>query len=57
MEQENADWIDKFISVTKKYNNTVHSSNKLTPVPASVKSEGNVLKKKSDERKQIDTNK
>ena len=31
----NADWISELRSVTKKYNNTIHSSTKMTPNQAS----------------------
>ena len=33
----NADWISELPSVVKKYNNTIHSSTKMTPVQASKK--------------------
>ena len=32
-----ADWISELPSVIKKYNNTIHSSNKMTPIQASKK--------------------
>ena len=41
-EQGNADWLSELPSVVKKYNNTIHSSTKMTPIQAS---------KKSNERK------
>ena len=34
----NADWLSELASVTKKYNNTIHNSVKMTPVQASKKS-------------------
>ena len=34
----NADWISELPSVIKKYNNTIHSSTKMTPTQASKKS-------------------
>ena len=33
----NADWISELSSVIKKYNNTIHSSTKMTPIQASKK--------------------
>ena len=41
-EKGNADWLSELPSVVKKYNNTIHSSTKMTPNQAS---------KKSNERK------
>ena len=41
-EKGNADWLSELPSVVKKYNNTIHSSTKMTPIQAS---------KKSNERK------
>ena len=34
---ENADWLSELPSVIKKYNNTIHSSMKMTPIQASKK--------------------
>ena len=34
----NANWLNELLSVTKKYNNTIHSSTKMTPTQASKKS-------------------
>ena len=34
----NADWLSELPSVIKKYNNTIHSSTKVTPIQASRKS-------------------
>ena len=34
----NADWINEIPSVIKQYNNTIHSSTKMTPIQASKKS-------------------
>ena len=34
----NADWSSELPSITKKYNNTIHTSTKMTPVQASKKS-------------------
>ena len=34
----NADWISKLPSVVKQYNNTIHTSTKMTPIQASKKS-------------------
>ena len=33
----NADWLSELPSVVKKYNNTIHSSTKMTPIQASKK--------------------
>ena len=33
----NADWLSELTSVTMKYNNTIHNSNKMTPIQASRK--------------------
>ena len=41
-EKGNADWLSELPSVVKKYNNTIHSSTKMTPIQAC---------KKSNERK------
>ena len=37
-EKGNADWLSELPSVIKKYNNTIHSSTKMTPLQASKKS-------------------
>ena len=37
-EKGNANWLSELPSVIKKYNNTTHSSTKLTPIQASKKS-------------------
>ena len=37
-EKGNADWLSELPSVIKQYNNTIHSSTKMTPVQASKKS-------------------
>ena len=37
-EKGKADWLSELTSVIKKYNNTIHSSTKMTPVQASKKS-------------------
>ena len=34
----NADWLSELTSVVKQYNNTIHSSTKMTPIQASKKS-------------------
>ena len=36
-EKGNASWIDEIDSTVNKYNNTVHSTNKMTPIQASLK--------------------
>ena len=37
-EKGNADWLSELPSVIKKYNNSIHSSTKMTPIQASKKS-------------------
>ena len=37
-EKGNADWLSELPSVIKQYNNTIHSSTKMTPIQASKKS-------------------
>ena len=37
-EKGNADWLSELTSVIKQYNNTIHSSTKMTPIQASKKS-------------------
>ena len=53
---ENGDgnWIDVLPTITKQYNNRIHSSTKLTPIQASLrKNEENVYKNLLDKRKKI----
>ena len=53
-EQGDAKWIDILQSLTKQYNNRVHSSTKLSPKDASLKkNEGYVYKNLLDKRKKI----
>ena len=53
-EQGDANWIDVLQTITKQYNNKVHSSTKLTPIQASLKkNEGYVYKKLLDKRKKV----
>ena len=53
-EQGDANWIDILQSITKQYNNRVHSSTKLSPKDASLKkNEGYVYKKLLDKRKKV----
>ena len=53
-EQGDANWIDVLPTITKQYNNKVHSSTKLTPIQASLKkNEGFVYKNLLDKRKKI----
>ena len=53
-EQGDAEWIDILPTITKQYNNKVHSSAKLTPIQASLKkNEGFVYKIFLDKRKKI----
>ena len=49
-----ANWIDVLPTITKQYNNRIHSSTKLTPIQASLKkNEGYVYKKLLDKRKKV----
>ena len=53
-EQGDAKWIDILPTITKQYNNRIHSSTKLTPIQASLKkNEGYVYKNLLDKRKKI----
>ena len=52
--QGDAKWIDILPTLTKQYNNKIHSSAKLTPIQASLKkNEGYVYKNLLDKRKKI----
>ena len=53
-EKSDGDWIDVLTTLTKQYNNRIHSSTKLTPIQASLKkNEGYVYKNLLDKRKKI----
>ena len=53
-ENGDAKWIDILPTITKQYNNKVHSSSKLTPIQASLKkNEGFVYKKLLDKRNKV----
>ena len=53
-EQGDAKWIDVLPKTTEQYNSRIHSSNKLTPIQASLKkNEGNVYKNLLDKRKKM----
>ena len=53
-ENGDAKWIDILPTITKQYNNKVHSSTKLTPIQASLKkNEGCVYKNLLDKRKKV----
>ena len=53
-EREDGKWVDILPAITKQYNNTVHSSTKLTPIDASLKkNEGFVYKNLIDKRKKV----
>ena len=53
-EKRDANWIDILPTITKQYNNRIHSSTKLSPKDASLKkNEGYVYKKLLDKRKKI----
>ena len=51
-EKGDGNWIDVLPTITKQYNNRIHSSTKLTPIqPSLKKNEGYVYKNLSDKRK------
>ena len=53
-EQGDANWIDVLPTITKQYNNRIHSSTKLSPTQASLKkNEGYVYKILLDKRKKV----
>ena len=53
-EKGDGNWIDVLQSITKQYNNRIHSSTKLTPIQASLKkNEGYVYKNLLDKRKKV----
>ena len=53
-EKGDGNWIDVLPTITKQYNNRIHSSTKLTPIQASLKkNEGFVYKNLLDKRKKI----
>ena len=53
-EKGDGNWIDVLQTITKQYNNKVHSSTKLTPIQASLKkNEGYVYENLLDKRKRI----
>ena len=53
-ERGDANWIDVLQTITKQYNNRLHSSTNLTPIQASLKkNEGYVYKKLLDKRKKV----
>ena len=53
-EKGDGKWIDILATITKQYNNGIHSSTKLTPIQASLKkNEGYVYKNLLDKRKKV----
>ena len=53
-EHGDANWIDVLPTITKQYNNRIHSSTKLTPIQGSLKkNEGYVYKNLLDKRKKV----
>ena len=53
-EKGNGNWIDVLQTITKQYNNRIHSSTKLSPIQASLqKNEGYVYKNIIDKRKKM----
>ena len=56
-EKGDGNWIDILPTITKQYNNKIHSSTKLTPIQASLKkNEGYVYKNFLDKRKKKNQN-
>ena len=56
-EHTDAKWIDGLPTITKQYNNRIHSSTTLSPIQASLKkNEGYVYKNLLDKRKKIKPN-
>ena len=52
LEKSDGNWIDVIQTITKQYNNRIHSSTKLTPIQASLKKkEGSAYKNSLDKRK------
>ena len=53
-EKGDGNWIDILPTITKQYNNRIHSSTELTPIQASLKkNEGFVYKNLLDKRKKV----
>ena len=53
-EKGDGNWIDVLPTITKQYNNRIHSSTKWTPIQASLKkNEGYVYKNSLDKRKKV----
>ena len=42
-EKRNADWVGELRSVVMKYNNTIHNSTKMSPIPVSKKSNEKIV--------------
>ena len=56
-EKGDGNWVDTLPTITKQYNNRIHSSTKLTPIQASLKkNEGFVYKNLLDKRKKSKPN-
>ena len=53
-EKSDGNWVDILPTITKQYNNRIHTSTRLTPVQASLKkNEGFVYKNLLDKRKKV----
>ena len=52
-EKGNADWLSELPSFFKKYNNTIHSSTKMTPIQASKKSNEKVVYSNLQDKRKI----
>ena len=53
-EKGDGNWVDILPTITKQYNNRIHSSTKLSPIQASLKkNEGFVYKNLLDKRKKV----
>ena len=52
-EKGNADWLSELPSVIKQYNNTIHSSVKMTPIQASKKSNEKLVYSNLQDKRKI----
>ena len=52
-EKGNADWLSELSSITKKYNNTIHTSTKLKPINASKKSNEKIVYSNFQDKRKI----
>ena len=52
-EKGNADWLSELTSVIKQYNNTIHSSTKMTPIQASKKSNQELVHNNLKDKREV----